>query len=98
MRSETAPISKEARIGARLTEDQKALFERAAVLAGHRTLTDFMLHSAQEKAEAVIRESEILHLAEKNRQIFVDALLRPPAPNRKLKQAASRYKKLPPNQ
>ena len=97
MRSDTQ-TSKGARFDARLTADQKSLFERAAALAGSRTLTDFVLDSAQEKAEAVIRESEILHLSEKNRQIFVDALLHPPAPNRRLKQAASRYKKLRRNQ
>lgn len=97
MRSNTQ-TSKGARFDARLTEDQKSLFERAAALAGSRTLTDFVLDSAQEKAEAVIRESEILYLSEKNRQIFVDALLSPSAPNRKLKQAASRYKKLCQNQ
>ena len=92
MRSETE-ISRAARFEARITEAQKALFQRAAVLGGHRTLTDFVINSAQEKAEAIVRDSEILRLSEKDRQSFVEALLRPPTPNKKLRQAATRYKK-----
>ena len=70
MRSETE-ISRAARFEARITETQKALFQRAAVLGGHRTLTDFVINSAQEKAEAIVRDSEILRLSEKDRQVFV---------------------------
>ena len=92
MRLETE-ISRAARFEARITEAQKALFQRAAVLGGHRTLTDFVINSAQEKAEAIVRDSEILRLSEKDRQIFVKALLRPPTPNKKLRRAATRYKK-----
>ncbi len=92
MRSETE-ISRAARFEARITEAQKALFQRAAVLGGHRTLTDFVINSAQEKAEAIVRDSEILRLSEKDRQIFVESLLRPPTPNKKLRQATTRYKK-----
>lgn len=92
MRSETK-ISRAARFGTRITEAQKALFQRPATLGGHRTLTDFVINSAQEKAEAIIRDSEILRLSKKDRQVFVEALLHPPAPNKKLRQAARRYKK-----
>ncbi len=93
MRSETE-ISRASRFEARITEAQKALFQRAAALGGHRTLTDFVINSAQEKAEVIVRDSEILRLSEKDRKIFVEALLRPSAPNKKLRQAATRYKKL----
>lgn len=86
-------LSKAARFEARITEDQKTLFMRAAALGGHRTVTEFVITSAQERADAIIRENEILRLSEKDRQLFVEALLHPPAPNEKLKQAAERYKK-----
>ena len=92
MRSETE-ISRAARFEARVTEAQKALFQRAAALGGYRTLTEFVINSAQEKAEAIVRDSEILRLSRKDREIFIDALLHPPAPNKKLRQAAARYKK-----
>ncbi len=86
--------SKSARFEARLTEDQKAVFLRAAALGGHRSLTEFVIQSAQEKADAIIRDHDILSLSEKDKRVFVDALLNPPRPNEKLKQAAKRYKKL----
>lgn len=86
--------TKSARFEARITEDQKSIFLRAAALGGHRTLTEFVIESAQEKANAIIRDHDILSLTAKDKRIFVDALLNPPAPNAKLKQAAKRYKKL----
>ena len=86
--------TKSARFEARITEDQKAIFQRAAALGGHRTLTEFVIESAQEKANAIIRDHDILSLTAKDKRIFVDALLNPPLPNAKLKQAAKRYKKL----
>jgi len=93
MKQENETI-KSARFEARITEDQKAIFLRAAALGGHRTLTEFVIESAQEKANAIIRDHDILSLTAKDKRIFVDALLNPPAPNAKLKQAAKRYKKL----
>ena len=85
---------KSARFEARITKVQKSLFQRAAALKGHRTLTEFVITSAQEKAEMLIRESEVLHLSQQDRQTVVEALLHPPAPNKKLKQAGARFKKL----
>lgn len=86
-------LSKTARFEARITEDQKLLFQKAAALGGHRSLTDFVIKSAQEKADAIISDNEILRLSEKDKRIFVNALLNPPPPNAKLKRAAQRYKK-----
>jgi len=85
---------KSARFEARITTVQKVLFQRAAALKGHRTLTEFVITSAQEKAEMLIRESEVLRLSQQDRQTIVEALLHPPAPNTKLKQAGARFKKL----
>ena len=87
-------ISKSARFEARITTIQKSLFQRAAALKGHRTLTEFVITSAQEKAEMLIRESDFLRLSQQDRQTVVEALLHPPAPNKKLKQAEARFKKL----
>ncbi len=84
---------KSARFEARITTAQKSLFQRAAALKGHRTLTEFVITTAQEKAEILIRESEVLHLSQQDRQTVVEALLHPPEPTKKLKQARARYKK-----
>jgi uncharacterized protein (DUF1778 family) len=83
---------KKSRFEARITEEQKALFLKAAAYRGYRTLTEFVISSAQEKADAIVREHEILQLTKEDRQIFVEALLHPPAPNEKLRRAAERYK------
>ncbi len=90
------PSTKSARFEARITEEQKAIFQRAAALGGHRSLTEFVIESAQEKANALIQEHDILRLSAKDKKLFVEALLNPPAPNARLKQAAKRYKKLAP--
>ena len=44
--------NEKARFDARLTQQQKQLFEQAAAASGFKTLTDFVLQAAQEKAEA----------------------------------------------
>jgi len=80
-----------ARLEARLTEEQKELFQHAADLAG-RSLTDFVVDSAQEAAARTIREYEVLTLNGQDRQVFVDALLKPMPPNKRLREAARRYK------
>ena len=83
--------AKTARLEARLTDQQKALFQHAADLTG-RSLTEFVVSSAQEVAARTVREHEVLTLSGRDRQIFVDALLKPISPNKRLRQAASRYK------
>jgi uncharacterized protein (DUF1778 family) len=82
--------AKTARLEARLTAEQKALFERAAHVAG-RSVTDFVLTSAAEEARRVIREAEVLELSAADSAAFADALLNPPAPSKRLRAAALRY-------
>ena len=57
-----------------------------------RSLTEFVVSSAQEVAARTVREHEVLTLSGRDRQIFVDALLKPILPNKRLRQAARRYK------
>jgi len=87
----SVPI-KAARLEARLTAEQKTLFERAADLTG-RSLTDFILSSAQEVAVRTVREHGLLALSGEDRELFLNALLQPPAPSRRLRLAANRYKR-----
>ena len=86
-------IAKTARLEARLTEEQKALFQHAADLTG-RSLTEFVVSSAQEVAARAVREHEVLTLSGRDRQAFVDALLKPNPPNKRLRQAARRYRSI----
>ena len=83
--------AKNARLEARITADQKALFQRAANLTG-RSLTDFVVSSAQEIAYRTVREHETMLLSARDRETFVAALLEGPAPGKRLRKAAKRYK------
>src|SRR5260370_446298 len=55
------PTAKTYRFEARLNEDQKLLIKRAADLEG-RTMTDFVLHSAEAAAERTIENRAMLVL------------------------------------
>jgi uncharacterized protein (DUF1778 family) len=79
------------RVEARVTPEQKKLLERAAALEG-RSLTDFVLASAQAAAADTIARHELLKLTPTDQNVFVAALLKPPAPNKALRGAAARYR------
>jgi uncharacterized protein (DUF1778 family) len=90
----TAQIeTKTARLEARLTDQQKELLQHAADLTG-RSLTEFVVSSAQEAAARTVREQEVLTLSARDRQVFVNALLNPKPPGKRLRKAAKRYKSL----
>ena len=78
------------RLEARITREQKAVLMRAAALQG-RTLTDFVVHSAQEAAVRVIEVHESIKLGKQDREAFIEALLNPPAPGKRLRAAARRF-------
>ena len=80
-----------ARLEARITEQQKAIFLRAAKLTG-RSLTDFVVASAQENATRTLRDHDAMVLSDRDRKAFVAALLSAPEPTTRLKKAAQRYK------
>lgn len=80
------------RLEARISGDKKKLLKNAAELSG-RTLTDFVVHSAYEAAVRVIQEYQQLHLTTSDREIFINALLNPPAPSANLLKAVKKYKK-----
>jgi len=84
---------KVARLEARISPEQKRLFERAAELQG-RTLTEFVVRSTMEAAQEAVRENELMSLTARDTKAFVNALLKPPAPSARLKRAAKRYQSL----
>jgi uncharacterized protein (DUF1778 family) len=78
------------RFDARLNEQQKLLIRRAADLEG-RTMTDFVLHSAEVAAEQTIERRTILVLTARDSEVFVDAILKLPGPGPVLQKAAREY-------
>jgi uncharacterized protein (DUF1778 family) len=83
--------TEKARFDARLTQQQKQLFEQAAAAAGFKTLSDFVLQAAQEKAVAVLSQQQHLVLTAEAQKRFIDALENPPEPNEYLKAAWKEY-------
>jgi uncharacterized protein (DUF1778 family) len=79
------------RLEARISSEQKALLQRAAELQG-RSLTDFVVASAQEAALRTIEDMQIVRLSAADSAAFAEALLKPRAPAPKLRAAVRRYR------
>jgi uncharacterized protein (DUF1778 family) len=79
------------RFDARLNEEQKLLIQRAADLEG-RSMTDFVLHSAEVAAQQTIERRTILVLTARETEAFVDAILNPPDPSPVLRKAVRYYR------
>jgi uncharacterized protein (DUF1778 family) len=73
-------VKKNARLEARVTEEQKQLMERAALLRG-QNLTEFIVSTLSEASTQIIKDREIIKLTEQDRLVFANALLNPPAPS-----------------
>jgi uncharacterized protein (DUF1778 family) len=89
---EAAGKSRSARLEARISVQQKIVLQQAATLSG-RTLSEFVVASAQEAASRIIQEHETIRLGRAEQIAFVRALLDPPPPNARLRKAAATYRK-----
>lgn len=78
--------SGKARLEARITREQKELFEQAAALEG-RTLTDFITAHLEPIAEEVVSHHDRIVLSARGADAFVELLLNPPDPNENLRAA-----------
>lgn len=85
--------AKRQRFNARLTEEQKLLFEQAAALYG-QSVSQFVMSSAQRAAEQAIREHEVMTLSARDSRAVMEALLHPQPAGPALRRAAERYKAL----
>jgi len=83
--------NKTERFEARVSLEQKELFQLAASLSGV-SLTDFVVSHLINASKRIVKEHDILALSREDTRIFVDALLEPAQPNKNLQQAYSRYK------
>jgi uncharacterized protein (DUF1778 family) len=83
---------REERLGFRVDEPTKALIERAAQLE-RRKLTDFCMTALTEAARRTIAEHETIVLSERDRVVFFDTLVNPPAPNERLHRAFAEHKR-----
>ena len=82
--------SKNERLQVRLDARAKAVLRRAAEYS-RKSLSQFVLSTALDEADRIIRRHESVTLSQRDWDLFYDALTRPPPPNRKLKAAFKRY-------
>ena len=82
---------KEKRLEVRLTPEQKNSIAQAAPLRG-TSVTEFVVASAREAATKAIKDYELLSLHGEAREVFVNTVLNPPAPNAAARRAVKRYK------
>lgn len=88
---ETHDKTRNARLEARVSSDQKDFFQRAATLTG-RTLSELVIDSTQEAAAKIVQEHEVIRLSREEQVAFVSALLTPSEPGVRLKKAVQRYR------
>lgn len=86
--------TKSERIEARVSIEQKTLFQRAAELSGV-SLSVFAIMSLAESAHRIIQEREIINLSASDQRAFAHALLDPPPPSKKLLDAKKNRQSFP---
>ncbi len=84
-------VKEYARFDARLSKEQKQFFEKAALLGGYRSLTEFIMMTVQEKANEIVRESEQILASERDSLLFFEAITNPRKPSQALKTALKDY-------
>jgi len=80
-----------ARFDARLPKEQKEFFEYASRLGGFRTVTDFVISSAQKQAKIIIEEHNKILSTKRDQEIFFNELINPKKANENFKSAMSKY-------
>ena len=81
-------VEENQRMSLRIPAKDKALLMRAASLQ-QINLTEFVLRASVQAAQAAIEQAERLQLSERDSLRVLDLLEAPPAPNARLRAAAS---------
>ena len=81
-----------ARLDIRLNPQAKEKIEQAAVVS-HQSLTDFVVTSLLRASEEALQRQQIIHLTNRDRDLFLAALEGDSRPNRPLRKAAERFKR-----
>lgn len=79
------------RMNIRMTDEARAIIERAAMLEG-RTMSDFVLASAVEKARETVAAHQQIVLSQRDSEIFAEAIINPPKPSDALRAAVAEYR------
>ena len=82
-----AKVRSSARLEARIPLELKELLEEAAPLAGHSSVTDYLVQTIRENATRTVEAARLSRLNRQESAAFVRSLLSPAAPNRHLRAA-----------
>jgi len=81
-----------ARLDIRLNPRAKEKIEQAAVVS-HQSLTDFVVTNLLRASEEALQRQQMIHLTNRDRDLFLAALEKDIRPNRALRKAADRFKR-----
>jgi len=81
------------RITARVPHSTRTIIERAAAIYG-ATISQFIVQASVERANRVLHSMEMVKLSSQDAQAFIEALTKPPMPNKKLQEATRAHKRL----
>jgi len=81
-----------ARLDIRLNPQAKEKIEQAAVVS-HQSLTDFVVTNLLRASEEALQRQQLIHLTNRDRDLFLAALEKDARPNRALRKAAERFKR-----
>jgi uncharacterized protein (DUF1778 family) len=81
------------RVEARTTPESLAVIKRAAEIQG-RSVSDFVMASAQEAAHRTIEETHLIRLTVEQQRQIAEAILNPPEPTPALRRAFKTHRRL----
>jgi len=85
-------LSKE-RIDVRISKEQKEFVRYASELRGFKNLSEFVVYCISTEANRIVKDNNLIVKTLEDKKIFLNAILNPPSPNQKLKEAQLNYQK-----
>jgi uncharacterized protein (DUF1778 family) len=83
--------TKTARFEIRWPQKQKELFEKAASIAGYRSLAEFVTQTVQEQTIKVMQQNDVLVQSNHFRDLLFDRLTNPLPPNAALLNISKKH-------
>ena len=80
------------RITTRVDNETLELLTQASAIAGVSSINSFVLSASVEKARKILAQEQALKLNQQDAMLLINALEQPGKTNRRLQQAAKRYK------
>ncbi len=84
--------AKRQRISPRVPDSARELLERAAEIYG-ATVSQFIVQAAVKEAQAVLARERLIRLSIEDARVLAKAMVRPAAPNAKLRKAWARHRR-----